>query len=50
MFKVGVFPSLVHYNIYTSFTTKIQKVLEILRAAVILRFDFLFRAVYINYI
>jgi hypothetical protein len=28
MFKVGVFPSLVHYNIYTSFTTKIQEALE----------------------
>jgi hypothetical protein len=28
MFKVEFFPSLVHYNIDTSFTTKLQEALE----------------------
>jgi hypothetical protein len=37
MFIVEVFPSLLYYNIYTSFTIKIQEVLEILQAAIILR-------------
>jgi hypothetical protein len=36
MFTVGGFPSLLYYNIYTSFITKIQEVFEILRSVVIL--------------
>jgi hypothetical protein len=44
--KLGFSLHLAYYNIFTSFTTKIQEVLEILRTAVIIRsVFFLFKSV-----